>query len=47
MLKLRPLTHDLRRVKYKIGINTPIIFLSVFLHNKHYRYISERYIYGF
>lgn len=44
MLNLRPLRHDLRRVKYKIGINTPIIFLSVNLHNKHYQYQSERYI---
>lgn len=47
MLNLRPLTNDLIRVKYKIGINTPIIFLLSFLHNTYYRYISERYIYGF
>ena len=42
MLNLRPLTGDLIRIKYKIGINTPIIYLSVFLHNIYYRYISER-----
>ena len=47
MLNLRPLTNDLIRVKYKIGINAPIIFLLSFLHNKHYLNISERYIYGF
>ena len=47
MLNLRPLTHYLRPIKYKIGINTPIIFLSVDLHNIYYRNISERYIYGF
>lgn len=44
MLNLRPLRHDLRRVKYKIGINTPIIFLFANLHNIYYSYVSERNI---
>ena len=47
MLNLKLLQSILRLVEYKIGINTPIIFLSVNLHNIYYRYISERYIYGF
>ena len=47
MLNLRLLQSILMLVKYKIGINIPIIILSVNLHNKHYRNISERYIYGF
>ena len=44
MLNLRLLQSILRFVKYKIGINTPIIFLYVSLHNKHYQNQSERYI---
>lgn len=44
MFNLRPLRRDLRRVKYEIGINTPIIFLNVKLHNIYYKYLSERYI---
>ena len=44
MLNLRPLRHDLRPIKYKIGINIPIIFLTANLHNKYYQYVSERYI---
>lgn len=44
MLNIIPLQSILRLVKYKIGINMPIIFLSVKLHNKHYHNQSERNI---
>lgn len=47
MLNLRLLANDFRRVKYKMCINTPFLLLSLFLHNKYYRNISERYMYGF
>ena len=42
MLNLRLLQSILRLVKYKKGINTPIIFLSVNLHNIYYQYIPKR-----
>lgn len=42
MLNLIPLRHDLRPINTKIGINTPIIFLSVLLHNIYYGNVSER-----
>lgn len=42
MLNLRPLIDYLRHLKYKIGTNTHIIFLSINLHNIYYQYAPKR-----